>query len=97
MSATSVEASLAGTAEGATAQQAAEGREPGGDAERTASAAADAINSSLAGAATAAAGAATTTLSRTIPPVRDPVAAGAGTEQAISSARVTVIIKLPRP
>ena len=96
MSVASVETSLAGTVEGATADQAAEGRDPAAD-ERAVNAAADAINSSVAGAATAAAGAGTTTLSRVIPPVRDPVAAGAGAEQLSSTARVTVIIKLPRP
>lgn len=97
MSAATVEVSLQGTAEGATADRAAEGITQAADVERTVNTAADAINSSVAGGATAAAGAGAATLSRAIPPVRDPVAAGAGAEQASSIARVTVIIQLPRP
>jgi TolB-like protein len=98
MSTTTVEAALAGTAEGRVAEQAAEGQ-TGGDrsgAESTASAAADALNSSTAGVATAAAGAGST-VTRTIAPPRDPVAAGSGAEQTTSNALVVVIIRLPKP
>jgi TolB-like protein len=97
MSAASVEISLAGTPEGATAQQAAAGETGTRTVESTVAAAADAINTSSAGIATASAGAGVTTLSTTIPPIKDPVAAGSGAEQASTSARVTVIIRLPKP
>jgi TolB-like protein len=93
-----VEATLAGTPEGAVAEQASQGEAAGSaGAGITAATAADGINPSNAGAATASAGAGGTTLTTNIPPIRDPVAAGVGTEQTTSSARVTVIIKLPRP
>lgn len=97
MSATTVEATLAGTPEGAVADQAAQGRTGGsGGAEVTVATAADGLNPSSAGAATAGAGAGSTTLQTTIPPLRDPLAAGGGLEQTTSNARLVITIKLPR-
>ena len=92
-----VEATLAGTPDGAIAEQAQQGDAGAGSAESTAADAADGLNPSNAGSATATAGAGSTTVSTTPPPIKDPVAAGAGVEQSTSSARVTVTIKLPRP
>lgn len=99
MSAASVEATLVGTPEGAVAQQSGEGQAPptNGSAENGAGSVADGLNPSTAGVATAAAGAVGGTLSTTLPPPKDPIAAGVGTEQSTSSARVIIGVKLPRP
>lgn len=97
LNAVAVEASLAGTAEGAIAEQAARGEaSTSGGAESTARSTANSLNPSLAGAATAAAGAVERTVS-TIAPTRDAVSAGVGAEQETSIAKVVIIVKLPLP
>jgi TolB-like protein len=99
MSAASLEATIVGTPEGAVAQQAGEGQaaSANGGGENGAGSVADGLNPSSAGIATAAAGAVGGTLSTTLPPPKDPLAAGSGTEQSTNSARITIGVKLPRP
>lgn len=86
-----LEANLAGTAEGAAADRSAQGNVPGaGAAENSARNVAEGLNPSQAGNATGSAGAGTVTR-----PDKDPLSAATGQETRTSSARVTLVVRLP--
>ena len=91
LTAVTLDADLAGTPEEAAADQSAQGSVPGaGRAENSARNVADGLNPSQASNATGAAGVGTVTR-----PDKDPLSAATGQETRTSSARVTIVIKLP--
>lgn len=91
LTAVTLEASLAGTQEQATADQAAQGVVPGGRlAENSAQNVADGLNPSQAGNATGSAGTGVVTR-----PDKDPLSSATGRETATSTARVTLTVKIP--
>ena len=91
LTAVTLEASLGGTQEQATAEQSAQGVVPGGRAgENSAQNVANGLNPSQAGNATGAAGTGAVTR-----PDKDPVSAVTGRETATSTARVTLVVRIP--
>ena len=95
LTATSVEANIAGTPEGNVAQQSQQGSAPsssGNASENSPRAQVDNINSSAAGGATAGAGAGSSSGSQ---PTRDPLSSATGSESGRSSTRVIVIVRVP--
>jgi TolB-like protein len=86
-----LEANLAGTQEQAAADRSAQGVVPGtGAVESSARNLADGLNPSQAGNATGAAGSGTVTR-----PDKDPISAVTGRETATSTARVTLVVRIP--
>lgn len=91
LTAATLEASLAGTPEQAAAQQSAQGTVPGtGSAGNSAQNVADGLNPSQAGAATGTAG-----VGAVSQPAKDPLSAATGQETLTTSARVTLVVRLP--
>lgn len=91
LTAATLDANLAGTPEEAAAEQSAQGSVPGaGSAENSARNVADGLNPSQASNATGAAGVGTVTR-----PDKDPLSAATGQETRTSSARVTIVVKIP--
>ena len=99
LTATSVEANIAGTPEGNVAQQSQQGSAPaasGNSSENSPRSQVDNINSSAAGGATAGAGAgSSSTGSGSNQPTRDPLSSATGSESGRSTTRVTVIVRVP--
>jgi tetratricopeptide (TPR) repeat protein len=99
LTATSVEANLAGTAEGSVAQQSQQGNAPpasGNGSENSPRSQVENINSSAAGGATAGAGAgSSSTGSQGSQPNRDPLSSATGSESGRSTTRVIVIVRVP--
>ena len=95
LTATSVEANIAGTPEGNVAQQSQQGSAPsssGNTSENSPRAQVDNINSSAAGGATAGAGAGSSSGGQ---PTRDPLSSATGSESGRSTTRVIVIVRVP--
>jgi hypothetical protein len=99
LTATSVEANLAGTPEGSVAQQSQQGNAPpasGNSSENSPRSQVENINSSAAGGATAGAGAgSSTTTGQGSQPTRDPLSSATGSESGRSTTRVIVIVRVP--
>jgi tetratricopeptide (TPR) repeat protein len=99
LNANTVEANLAGTAEGSVAQQSQQGNAPSGSSngsENSARSQADNLNSSAAAGATASAGATGgSTNGSGNQPTRDPLSSATGSESGRSTARVLVIVRVP--
>jgi hypothetical protein len=90
-----VEANLAGTTEGAVAQQSQQGQASGSTAgTASATGVANTVNDSQSAGATGSAGASggSTTASQ---PTRDPLASATGQESRTSTAKVVIIVKIP--
>jgi tetratricopeptide (TPR) repeat protein len=99
LSATTVEANLAGTPEGSVAQQSQQGNAPqgsGNGSDNSARSQVDNLNSSAAGGATAGAGTGSSSNSgQTNQPARDPLSSATGSESGRSTTRVIVIVRVP--
>jgi TolB-like protein len=99
MSAVTLESSLGGTQEGSVAQQSAQGQAPqsgSGSGEGSASNTANGLNTSQSSNATnsAGAGGGSTQGSQ---PSQHPLATATGADAATSSAKVVIVVKLPKP